>query len=452
VAKAEDGYFQWEAVVRGEVDGNKLSGATKILQTLNSTSETSARQKLESDIQFYHHAGRLALDKIQAVPLKQLIIDIMEFKRLSGMNVPLAPCIVVCGKYVTTLVAQEKWNEAASVLRLWYQDTAEKNFSEKRPLFSAVASKCQNKEEQQQVVMGMLEAFFSNAVIDLFAEPLNSTVDKTLGHPFELAVAMLEQYAAMPADVAMDFEDVFVEAMEVPLAACRAIVAVSSPVPGKFDSSYEDVKDVMGDHVYDRTITSVELAGVAIDIAGVNLQRKLEMLRIAMNRNPGWKARLSSYWTLGQEDQAAAPILQNALRPFGDKDATPATPGLKDIKFAMETARSLQSKIRQGGCQPIFDALEAWAVAQQDLADKSEAEEVVMWFAGFPPDFDRHRATDRPQSKEGGIGEDAKNSAEQNRPGDWLSALGNLVRHDPGRGEHPVSRWLEQGADESGCL
>jgi hypothetical protein len=169
----------------------------------------------------------------------------------------------------------------------------------------------------------------------------------------------------MPLDVAMDFEDVFIEAMEVPLAACRAIVAVSSPVLGKFDSSYEDVKDVMWDHVYDRTITSVELAGVAIDIAGVNLQRKLEMLRIAMNRNPGWKARLSSYWTLGQEDQAAAPILQNALRPFGDKDATPATPGLKDIKFAMETARSLQSKIRQGGCQPIFDALEASAVAHQ---------------------------------------------------------------------------------------
>jgi hypothetical protein len=195
VAKAEDGYFQWEAVVRGEVDGNKLSGATKILQTLNSTSETSARHKLESDIQCYHHAWRLALDRIQAVSLTQLIIDIMEFERLSGMNVPLAPCIVVCGKYVTTLVAQEKWNEAASVLRLWYQDTAEKNFSEKRPLFSAVASKCQNKEEQLQVAMGMLEAFFSNAVIDLFAEPLNSTVDKTLGHPFELAVAMLERYA-----------------------------------------------------------------------------------------------------------------------------------------------------------------------------------------------------------------------------------------------------------------
>ena len=170
----------------------------------------------------------------------------------------------------------------------------------------------------------------------------------------------------------------FLEAMEVPLAACRAIVAISSPVPGKFDSSYEDVKDVMGDHVNDKTVTSVELGGVAIDIAGVNLQREIEILRIAVNRNPGWKARLSSYWTLGQEDQAAAPILQNALRPLKDKDSTP---GLKDINFAMATARSLQSKIRQGGCQPIFDALEAWAVAHQDLADKSE-EEVQVRLSG----------------------------------------------------------------------
>jgi hypothetical protein len=349
VARAEDGYFQWEAVVRGEVDGNKLSGATKILQTLNGTLETSARQKLKSDIECYHHARRLALDKIQAVPLTQLMTDIAAFKRLSGMNVPLTPCIVLCGKYVATLVAQEKWNEAASVLRLWCQDAAENNFCEKRPLFCAVASKCQNQEEQQQVAAGMLEAFFSNAVIDLFAEPLNSTVDKTLGHPYELAVAMLEQYAAMPADFAVDFADVFLEAMEVPLAACRAIVAISSPVPGKFDSSYEDVKDVMGDHVNDKTVTSVELGGVAIDIAGVNLQRKIEMFRIAVNRNPGWKARLSSYWTLGQEDQAAAPILQNALRPLKDKDSTP---GLKDIcngdrkELAEQNPRRLPAHLR----------------------------------------------------------------------------------------------------------
>jgi phosphoserine phosphatase len=96
-------------------------------------------------------------------------------------------------------------------------------------------------------------------------------------------------------------------------------------------------------------------------------------------------------------------------------------------------------------------------VAHQDLADKSE-EEVQVRLSGGSTVLDfRQTLTDivrliDPNRKKAGMAKMQQKRAEKNRRGDWLSALGRLVRHDPGRGEHPVSRWLEQGAVDLGCL
>ena len=100
---------------------------------------------------------------------------------------------------------------------------------------------------------------FSNEVSDLFGEPVDQR-GASLGLPYQMAEAVPVQYRKLLAidddGLRASQPDDLCSAFDMVMTACRAIIAVSSPVPGLYESTAADVQAVFlaaGDDVDELT-------------------------------------------------------------------------------------------------------------------------------------------------------------------------------------------------------
>lgn len=236
---------------------------------------------------------------------------------------PLSVCLFLAGKYATALVQKEHWTEFASVVRVWKLPDDEP-WNIQTPKFSALLDRLASFAEadgeaggegnsgegmigwtrdavETEFIAQVHGAFFSNALCDLFAEPLDSmttsavlgTRSTAFGSPYLAAQAVLESYGAASDDVLVTMPDSLCAVMDAILLAARAIVAVSSPVPCEYGSSYEDVTKVFGSGSEKGEVTAL-------------IQEGMDDLKTAANKNQHWRARIQSYYTLALNDAAVS--------------------------------------------------------------------------------------------------------------------------------------------------
>ena len=165
--------------------------------------------------------------------------------------------------------------------------------------------------------------FFSNEVSDLFGEPVDQR-GAGLGLPYQMAEAVLLEYRKLLA-MAIDDDsllasqpDDLCSAFDMVMTACRAIVAVSSPVPGLYESKAADVQAVFlaaggavdddateelfadfldSDNDKDKDSAKKPPKTEASDRPGVKhaMHECFERLRTAAYKNDHWKARLAAF-------------------------------------------------------------------------------------------------------------------------------------------------------------
>ena len=186
-----------------------------------------------------------------------------------------------------------------------------------------------------------IKAFFSNSVCDLFAEPIEKA---SCGLPFALCQEILLEYkrAEQDDDMLLKIPELLCTSMDQMLLACKAVVAVSSPVPGHYGSSYHDVVAVF----FPEQLTED-------DPAQENIEQFRDLQTAAM-KNTAWKARLHSYLTLGLEDTAVRDEHDLLVESLGGDSIDIAT-----VNLAIGKCKDWGKKLRSGGL--IFDKLGAWA-------------------------------------------------------------------------------------------
>ena len=191
------------------------------------------------------------------------------------------------------------------------------------------------------------DTFFGNAVCELFQEPIDKN---DTGPPMTLAVHVLDQYSALEKHeaVLLAMSEHAVAATDMALTASRAIIAVSSPVPGLLGSSYDDA--VRAFHPSAQDMQDEGNTKVA--------QENYDHLRTAANKNPHWRARLNAYLTTGLQDKSIAGKYHELVRELSSGDVGQIP--LDKVEKAIESCQEWLPKLREGGCKLVVDKLIEW--------------------------------------------------------------------------------------------
>jgi hypothetical protein len=159
--------------------------------------------------------------------------------------------------------------------------------------------------------------------------------------------------------------------------ACKAIIAFTSPIPHFLDCTMDDVQKVFGDNagfvvapIRIKEDTDGEASDSGCDPKDLTLVDSViesyhDTLRTAISKNPTWRARLSSYWTLGGGDKQVAEkywSYEAKLKKQAEGEAI-------ELEFVKEIMVSLnkwlvgKSKLRTGGCQILLERLTSWVLS-----------------------------------------------------------------------------------------
>lgn len=272
-----------------------------------------------------------------------------EAKRLCGVEAPVPLLLTLCEKFAFGLLGKGLYKEFATSLRPWRFD-GEGTFSLQEPYFSTlIADRCADDASLEELCATKLkEAFFSNTICDVLAEPIGSGK----GTAFATSEKILMQYEQfeLDEDLVLSVPDQCVKSMDLVLTVCRAIVAVSCSVPGMHQSSYEDVV---------RALQAGRQSGGEADGADDETKDAFDHIRTAALPNSHWRARTNAYMTLGIADAAiAGPYHSLAKEHRGASDDLAAS--VEIVKETIARCEEWQKKLRVGGCQMLFDGLAAW--------------------------------------------------------------------------------------------
>jgi hypothetical protein len=206
-------------------------------------------------------------------------------------------------------------------------------------------------------VENIAKAFFGDAICDLFAEPIERSGESI---PEKIATQILTEYqrATDHEDTLLSVSDRLAAGMDGILTASRAIIAVSSPIPGHFKSTYADVLNVFAPELLDTSESAgdEETAALYMD------------LRTAAKKNKHWRARIAAYQTTGLEDKSFVQTHADVLETVSVYTAPPAT-----ILEAVEKCKPMIAKLRPGCCKLIHSKILDWCLAPTEDMEKMEA-------------------------------------------------------------------------------
>jgi hypothetical protein len=336
-----ESYFNFQSVLAGDKKGAALQGARRHMQTLGG--QTKAIDKLEKEITCFLICQRLAPSVINGESLAELQKMVKDARTLCKLEMPLHVQLTLCSKFAEALVKGERWGEFAKAMRVWRMPDDPK-FSEASPYYSALITKCDHTLQKQLVfARQILESFFSNSACDLFKEPLDRGLHSL---PCDMAVAFCQEFASAGDEQLMQIPDTLTKCMDIMLTGSRAIVAVSSPVPGLCSSKIDDVR---------RVLTPLDIEAVGEDQEGELPTTGYDDLRTAAMKNPSWKARILSYATLALEDNAIAPLYEEVLSQLSVDNIS-----LDVVQGSIDKCHKWTQVLRTGGCSAIFEKLSAW--------------------------------------------------------------------------------------------
>lgn len=294
-------YFDFQALISGEVSGTKIVGGKRHAATLPAGIQ---KTRLEKEVVCAEYC--LKLSKADTLPLNVLQAAIEQVRKLC--RVPMNVLCVCSKKFCENLVAREMYAEAAKSMRVW--SLPGETWTEQNPHLGALAPKCVEQPNLDLYCYTFRACFCNDKVLALFAEPLDG---KDLGAPYKLCEATLcemEKVYALDDTLISVLPDEFVSMSDEICKIARAVVAVSSPVPGYLGSSYKDARDILAD--------SGEQGTEETDITVFT-----DAMRTMISKNSGWRARVSSYWTLGQEDATVALPFAQVLSEVSDTGVAP---------------------------------------------------------------------------------------------------------------------------------
>lgn len=296
-------YFDFQALISGEVSGTKIVGGKRHAATLPAGIQ---KTRLEKEVVCAEYC--LKLSKADTLPLNVLQAAIEQVRKLCRVDVPMNVLCVCSKKFCENLVAREMYTEAAKSMRVW--SLLGETWTEQNPHLGALAPKCVEQPNLDLFCYTFRACFCNDKVLALFAEPLDG---KDLGAPYKLCEATLcemEKVYALDDTLISVLPDEFASVSDEICKIARAVVAVSSPVPGYLGSSYKDARDILAD--------SGEQGTEETDITVFT-----DAMRTMISKNSGWRARVSSYWTLGQEDATVALPFAQVLSEVSDTGVAP---------------------------------------------------------------------------------------------------------------------------------
>jgi hypothetical protein len=174
--------------------------------------------------------------------------------------------------------------------------------------------------------------------------------------PFELCSQVLQDYQDLTvkhSDVLMKFPDELCEGMDLVYQVCRAVVVVSSPVPGYLGSAYSDATAVFGNELAKPNIADDDL-DEADNRAATERLDNLDSIKTAALRNKTWAAKISAFWTLGMGDKAIEVDFNATLASLTSE------PSASTVAKSLIKVKKFMGIVRVGGCQPLLDALHTW--------------------------------------------------------------------------------------------
>ena len=366
-------YLNFMGALTGELKRQVLNGAKRTLATL--VGDTNEYNRLEREITGFTHCLNLAPEKLRACTFASMVKDMSEARKcIRSLEFPLPVMLKLCEKYAVGIIKRELFAEFGACIRIWHSKR-DRKFSESAPHYGAlIAQRCNEAETFYQAAISVRDAFFSNEVSDLFSEPIDQKCSG-LGLPYQMAEAILSEYkkllefeddsllTSMPEDLCTVFDMV--------MTACRAIVAVSSPVPGLYGSSSADVQKVFiaenaGNDEVDEEFLDLfgsdaeqgdQLEGNRQPVKSC-MDECFERLRTAAYKNAHWKARMTAYPVLGAEDASISNEYHEIVEALQQPPVEAAT-----VTNAVEKCKAWSPKLRQGACSLIYHKLQSWALS-----------------------------------------------------------------------------------------
>ena len=280
--------------------------------------------------------------------------------RARRVIVPVGVQMTLTCRFLQDLIKKERFAEVASSLRPWCLDT-DPPYSDIAPRFSSLIDLCTSQASQDEAANCLLEVYYGNAGIDLFAEPCEGKS----GLPAMLASAILREYESLSYD---DSESEFllclpepiVNAMDEIMKGCRAVVAVTYPEPGYLGSAYGDVQDLFGDRL--------SPSGCALFTKTANQDRLVP----AVLKNKEWRSRIDTYWSDAKEDSAIAPTYNELCRGWSAYD-------FQDDAIVQKTFSVLpkwKERLRPQGCKQLIDGI---TQRVNTFADTQPLDELSTW-------------------------------------------------------------------------
>lgn len=322
-------HFDWARVLSGETTRNAVTGARRTLESLRG--QTKAYNKLSQEIECFEHVNVLKLAELPKLPLPKMQQAIRESRRLCGVEFPLQVWQDLCLKFGSDLLSKECWSEFAKSCRPWRLEGKEK-FNVTTPHLSAlICSKMPCDEDTDKLLaQTMFSLFFSDSVCMLFSLlPLETN---SVGMPVCLAVAILEKYQAVANEALEAVPPKLCAAMDTIFLACRAILAVSSPIPHWHDATYEDAQKVFGPE-------QLEDSASAMSAYGPDAMGMVEDIRVAAMKNSHWRARVQSSWTSGLADSSVGEEYHEIVKSLCQIWPTSVESSLAQSSSASWTAR-----------------------------------------------------------------------------------------------------------------
>ena len=175
-----------------------------------------------------------------------IVCGLSPLRAMRSVELPVTSLLTLCAKYAAGLIKTEMFTECSACIRIWHSKS-DRKFYKIAPQYGAlIAQRCADSDSIYLAACSLRD-FCSNEVSDWFGEPVDHK-GAILGLPYQMAGVVFVEYQKLLAiddGLLASQPDDLCSAFDMVMTACRAIIAVSSPIPGLYDSNAAEVHSVI---------------------------------------------------------------------------------------------------------------------------------------------------------------------------------------------------------------